>query len=306
MSEFLMKPKIDFAFKEIMNDETVRTGFLSAVLKLDPGEIRKTIILNTDLRRTHPDDKLGILDVRVSMNDDTEIDIEVQLSALNIWADRALFYLAKMYTEQISAGENYDVLKKCVSISILDYRLFEDSGEFYSCFHIREDTRHTLYTDKMEFHVIELPKLPEKLKENSSDLLLWAKFINAERKEEFDMLADKNASIEKAYEKLQVISQDQKKRMEYEAREKAIRDHNQMMKEAVERGLKQGRAEGLERGRAEGLERGRAEGLERGRAEGLEQGKIEAAKQLLASGFDEETVIKSMNLSPAQIKALKE
>lgn len=116
----------------------------------------------------------------------------------------------------------------------------EDSGEFYSCFHIREDTRHTLYTDKMEFHVIELPKLPEKLKENSSDLLLWAKFINAERKEEFDMLADKNASIEKAYERLQVISQDQKKRMEYEAREKAIRDHNQMMKEAVERGLKQG------------------------------------------------------------------
>ena len=92
----------------------------------------------------------------------------------------------------------------------------------------------------MEFHVIELPKLPEKLKENSSDLLLWAKFINAERKEEFDMLADKNASIEKAYERLQVISQDQKKRMEYEAREKAIRDHNQMMKEAVERGLKQG------------------------------------------------------------------
>ena len=154
MSEFLMKPKIDFAFKEIMIDETARTGFLSAVLKLNPDEIRKTTILNTDLRRTHPDDKLGILDVRVSMNDDTEIDIEVQLSALSIWADRALFYLAKMYTEQISAGENYDVLKKCVSISILDYRLFEDSGEFYSCFHIREDTRHTLYTDKMEFLVI--------------------------------------------------------------------------------------------------------------------------------------------------------
>ena len=31
--------------------------------------------------------------------------------------------------------------------------------------------------DDMEIHIIELPKLPEKLEENSSDLLLWAKFI---------------------------------------------------------------------------------------------------------------------------------
>lgn len=33
---------------------------------------------------------------------------------------------------------------------------------------------------------------------------------------EFEMLAGKNKSIEKAYEKLRVISQDEKKRMEYE------------------------------------------------------------------------------------------
>lgn len=30
MSDFLMKPKIDFAFKEIMADEIARIGFLSA------------------------------------------------------------------------------------------------------------------------------------------------------------------------------------------------------------------------------------------------------------------------------------
>ena len=243
-----MKPKIDFAFKEIMFEEAVRNGFLSAVLQLRPETIRKTVLTNTQLRKLYPEDKLGILDVRLSMNDDTEIDIEIQLSALNIWADRALFYLAKIYADQISAGEKYDVLKKCISISILDFKLLEDSEEFYSCFHLREDVRHTLYTDKMEFHVIELPKLPEELKESSSDLLLWAKFISAERKEEFEMLAEKNESIEKAYEKLRMISRDKKKRMEYEAREKAIRDHAQMMKEATERGLERGRLEGRSEG----------------------------------------------------------
>lgn len=34
MEQFLMKPKVDFAFKEIMTDEKARTGFLAAVLKL--------------------------------------------------------------------------------------------------------------------------------------------------------------------------------------------------------------------------------------------------------------------------------
>lgn len=40
MSEFLMKPRIDFAFKEIMMDEQARIGFLSAMLRLNPADIR--------------------------------------------------------------------------------------------------------------------------------------------------------------------------------------------------------------------------------------------------------------------------
>lgn len=126
------------------------------------------------------------------------------------------------------------------NISILDFELFPDETEFYSYFHIREDTRSFIYTDKMEFHLIELPKLPKVLKEDSSDVELWAKFINSERKEDFDMLVQKNQYIESAYEQLQLISQDRDKRLEYEAREKAILDHNQMMLEAEERGREQG------------------------------------------------------------------
>lgn len=247
MAEFLMKPKIDFAFKEIMMDEQARIGFLSAVLKLDPADIKKTSILNTNLRKFHDNEKQGILDVRVRMNDDTEIDIEIQLSPLIVWAERSLFYLCKMFAEQIEAGQDYSVFNKCVSISILDFVLFPDDSDFYSCFHIREDTRHVLYTDKFEFHVLELPKLPKELKEENSDILLWAKFINAEQKEEFDMLAEKNPYIGSAYQHLQIISQDKEKRLEYEAREKAVRDYNQGLLEAEERGVKLGLEQGTER-----------------------------------------------------------
>ncbi len=40
------------------------------------------MILNTNLRKIHKEDKQGILDVRILMNDNTEIDIEIQLAEL--------------------------------------------------------------------------------------------------------------------------------------------------------------------------------------------------------------------------------
>lgn len=285
MDEFLMKPKIDFAFKEIMENNEARKGFLAAVLKVNPKDIKETQILNPYLRKMHEDDKLGILDVRVLLNNDTEIDTEIQLAEFAAWANRTLFYLSKMFADQIEKGQDYSLLKKCVSISILDFVLFkEEETEFYSCFHIREDSRNFLYTDKMEFHVIELPKLPEELKEEDS-LLLWAKFINAERKEEFDMLAEKSPYINSAYQHLQVISQDKEKRLEYEAREKAVRDHNQMMKEARERGMQEGRREGICEGRRESI--------------------IEVAKNLIKMGLGTAEISMGTGLSENEIEGLR-
>ncbi len=285
MSDFLMKPKIDFAFKEIMADEIARIGFLSAVLKLDPKDIKKTSLLNTNLRKMHEDEKQGILDVRVLMNDNTEIDIEIQLAELKVWAERSLFYLSKMYTDQITPGQDYTVFKKCISISILNFVLFPKELEFYSCFHIMEDTRHTIYTDKMEFHVIELPKLPEQLKEDNSDILLWAKFINAERKEEFDMLATKNSYIDHAYQQLQIISQDREKRLEYEAREKAIRDYNQLMYEAKEQGIEQG--------------------IELGKNIGKKEEAIAIAKKFLLMGVSIDIIVSGTGLSKEEVEELQ-
>ena len=284
-----MKPKIDFAFKEIMMDEKARIGFLAAVLHLDPEDVRETQILNPYLRKVHEDDKLGILDVRILMNDDTVIDVEIQLSELLVWPDRSLFYAAKMYADQIELGQKYDVLKKCVSISILDFNLFKEEPGFYSCFHIREDTRGFLYTDKMEFHVIELPKLPLELQEGCTGLELWAKFINAERKEEFDMLAEKDPYIDSAYQQLQVISQDKQKRMEYEAREKAVRDYNQGMYEAEERGVKRGREEG------------RKEGWQDGHAEAS----IHIAKNMMGLGIPLEDISKYTGLPMEFISSIQ-
>ena len=64
--------------------------------------------------------------------------------------------------------------------------------------------------------------------------------------------------------------------------------------------------EAMAKGMEAGMAKGRTEGLEQGRAEGIELGRLEAAKELLASGLDEEMIMKSLKLSAAQIRALKE
>ena len=53
-------------------------------------------------------------------------------------------------------------------------------------------------------------------------------------------MAEKDEYIKEAYEDLKKLSLDEQKRLEYEVRQKAIRDHNSQMKSAERRGEKRG------------------------------------------------------------------
>lgn len=91
-------------------------------------------------------------------------------------------------------------------------------------------------------------------------------------KKDFEMLATKNTYIQSAYKTLQVISQDDEKRLEYEAREKAVRDYNQRIPEAEQRGEGRGRET--------------------------------IAHNLLAIGLDKETIAKATGLSITELDTL--
>ena len=244
-SSFFMKPKIDFCFKELMQNPDVRKGFLAALLYLPPDEIRETRLLPTHLRKRGREEKLGILDVRIYLNNNTQIDVEIQLSFFKFWEERSIFYLCKMYTDQIEAGDEYKELEKCIHVGILDFELFPEDEEFYSRFHLWEDNRPRLYTDKLEVHVLELPKL-NRHQYPETTLLKWARFINAEKKEELEEMAKTDEYIEKAYDQLVHLSADQMKKLEYEEREKAIRDYNHQVKCYWEDGVEAGKKEGIQ------------------------------------------------------------
>lgn len=62
-------------------------------------------------------------------------------------------------------------------------------------------------------------------------------------------MAKEDTYIDEAYEMLKHMSADEKKRLEYEAKEKAIRDYNSQMLELKEVGRKEGRNCRYDRGR---------------------------------------------------------
>lgn len=253
-ADFIMKPKVDFCFKELMVDSEVRKGFISAVLKIAPEAVVETILIPTHLRKEYKKDKMGILDVCVRLNGNQKVDMEIQVASFPLWQERTLFYLSKMYAGNILEGEDYDTLEKCIQVSILDFILFPEDDEYCSRFHFWEDSRRRMYTDQMEIHVLELPKL-EKREYPESELLDWARFLSAERKEDLRAVADKNEYIGKAYERLTHISADEEKRLEYEAREKAIRDHNYLLKVNLEQGIRIGEERGEKKGEKKGEKR---------------------------------------------------
>lgn len=232
--DFIMLPTSDFCFKELMQNSKVRKGIISALLGINPEEIAETKLLPTSTTEEYPDGKLGILDVLIKLENGTQVGMEMQVAKYDYWTNRILFYLCRMFTGQIGKGDTYDKLKKCIHVSFLDFIHFENDYDFYRKITLR-DEKNSEYTDLLELHILELKKLPPE-EQNENGLLKWTRFLNGKCREDFKKMAEKDEYIDEAYELLKKMSADDRKRLEYEAREKAMRDYNTQMKSSLERG----------------------------------------------------------------------
>ena len=245
--DFIMLPTVDFCFKELMHNENVRKGIIAAILNVQPEEVEDTILMPTILRKESEDDKYGILDVKVKMKSGILIDFEMQVIYYDCWEKRTIYYLSKMYTEQLKAGEDYDKLQKCIQVSILDHVLIQEDDKYYRCISFCDTETGERYSDMMEMHILELPKLPPEQKDET-DLMQWMRFLGGKTRKDLKRMAEKNSNLKEAYNELDKLSADEQKRLEYEARQKAIRDKNILLITGENRGLEKGERIGLEKG----------------------------------------------------------
>ena len=179
--------------------------------------------------------------------------MEMQVTYYEYWDERVIFYLTKMYAGQIKRGDSYEKLKKCIHVSILDFIHFPEDDTCYRTICLCDKKTGKKYTDLLEIQVLELPKICGAKKGDSetavaNEIIKWMRFLGGKKREEFRKMAETDEYLSEAYEELKKLSADDKKRFEYEARERAILDYNSHMEGAEKKGFKQGISQGITRG----------------------------------------------------------
>jgi predicted transposase/invertase (TIGR01784 family) len=164
------------------------------------------------------------------------------VSSIDIIWERILFYAARLTTEQLKSGINYQEIQKAISIIIVDWNLTrEDSGYYHNRFRLYDENTGCRFPDLFEINTLELPKLP--LEADGTILYNWLRLFTAETEEEMTMVAKSSPEIAQAVGVIMELSEDERTRLLAEAREKYRRDEVARRDYAYDKGKMEGRRE---------------------------------------------------------------
>jgi len=242
MPKDLLSLKNDVVFKLTFGDMkniSLLAAFLKSVLDLPATEYDHLVLVDPHLQREFPDDKLGVLDVKIHTTTGKVIDVEIQVeSQADMW-ERILFYTARLTTEQLRSGLDYKLVKKAVSIIILDWNLTEKQSHYHHRFRLYDDRNICHFPDLFEINTLELPKLPAN--PDGSEMYNWLRLFTATTKEELEMVAKTNPEIAKTVGVIMELSEDERTRMLAESQEKFRRDEFSRRKKAYQDGRQEER-----------------------------------------------------------------
>ncbi|WP_341747722.1 Rpn family recombination-promoting nuclease/putative transposase [Candidatus Tisiphia endosymbiont of Dascillus cervinus] len=278
-------PRVDLAFKKIFGVEENKDLLISLINSIvgQEDQVAEVTLLNPYNPKNFKNDKLSILDIKAKSVDGKRFNIEIQISDEADYDKRALYYWAKLYTEQLKVAQDYSTLSKAIGIHILNFTSIPNVTKYHNVFHIVEKDSGLLYFKDLELHTIELNKftdnsyeeLPDILKKVKNSLDMWTAFLTRHDLLNKDNLPKEldNASLKKALTVLDVMNFTDEEREAYEDHLKWLRIEANTLKKQ----------------------------LEKGREEGI----IAIAKEMLLNNEPIEKIIKYTKLSKSQIGNLK-
>ena len=146
----------DYLFRALLQkNNRVLKGLIASLLHMEMEDIQSVIIKNEIILGKHIPDKAFILDIRVLMNDNSIINLEMQVVDQCNWVERSMSYLCRCF-DNLSKGDDYINAKPVVQIGLLDYTLFPDAPEFYASYYFMNEKSHKIYSDKLRISVVDL------------------------------------------------------------------------------------------------------------------------------------------------------
>ena len=251
-------PKIDIAFKKVFGSESwtdLTASLINAVLEPPPQQrLVEVELLNPYSEKMTLDDKVSILDIKARDDQGRLYNLEMQMLATAVLVQRLLFYWSRVYSQQLSEGDDYTRLRPTISISFVNGALFADRPEHHTLFRLLDATGQVCLTSDLVVHAIELPKFTRTLAELRTPLDFWLYFLKNGGELDADALPDalNRPDQQKAMGVLKMLAQSDVERELYEGRLKAkrdmqtletLRDQWQQRYEAANRELKRELAE---------------------------------------------------------------
>lgn len=285
----VLKPKNDVVFQRLFNkdNEKITKAFVEALLDEKIHKIK--INEDKNLLSKALDQKSGILDLQVDVNDEEKVDVEIQLIERSNLPERLLFYFSKLYLRGIGKGEDYRFAKRVVLIAIIDYNLkmkIENKKMETIWKLIEKDNLQNILTNKLEIHILELDKVKEEYKKNKkNEKAQWLLFLDNPNTKEVEEIMEKNEEVKDAVIEVKKLSEDEELQRLADLREKAIMD---------EKAIYQA-----------GLNNGKTEGKEEGKVEGKIEAMQEVAKKLLKQSLEMRKIAEITGLSIKEIEKLK-
>jgi predicted transposase/invertase (TIGR01784 family) len=265
MNQPLVNLRVDFAFKQLFGtrgNEQILMQFLNVTLasSLSSPHIQTLKIEDPHLQREYEKDKLSILDVLATLDDETQIAIEIQLNDQHDFLKRSLYYWSRLYASQMQKGGSYDALRKTITINILNFPVFPEYETFRTTGKLWDIELQKLLIDDLELHIIEIPKLMAQWKEEQvnpweDDFVRWLLLLSANEDTQLTHTLEEIAMnrdpifLKDAMQKWEKMSQDPGFRMLYESRQKTLIDEASKYKYAEKKRARRRAQEGMEKGK---------------------------------------------------------
>ena len=239
MVERIISPRNDFVFKSLfgsVGQEALVKSFLEAILEIKIESVK--LGLETILTPEEMDEKTGILDVRVKLEDGTDIDLEIQNAETGFIIQRAHFYVGRMYSKQLLTGVEYGELNKVVVIFITNFVIFPQLENYHTKWLMTHQQSREERFEEMEIHFIEIPQFLESPIDKKRKIDQWLLFLDYSKKEVIKEMMEENEELRKAEEKLEAMRKDEHMKYLVWLREKQILDMNSTRAEGIRKGIR--------------------------------------------------------------------
>ncbi len=200
----------DYMFRAVLQSSNkVLRGLICSLLHLRDDEVISVVVTNPIVLGETIKDKEFRLDVNVLLNDNTLINLEMQVANRLNWHERSVTYLCRSF-DSLEHGQDYNETKPAIQIGFLDYTLFPERPKFYDTYKLLSIHDHKKYSDSLTLGVVDLSRIDLATEDDRAyHIDSWARLFKATIWEEIRMSASIDEALQEAADTLYALNADE-------------------------------------------------------------------------------------------------